>query len=111
MLMQGTIELKKDMSENPSGKHVLIVEDIVDTGTTLAWLRHYLRTKNVASVRVACLLDKKEGRHLVNSDVVVDYIGFHCPNQFVVGYGLDFNQNYRGMPFIAVLKEEAYKEE
>jgi hypoxanthine phosphoribosyltransferase len=81
---KGSVELKKDMAEDPTGRHILIVEDIVDTGTTLAWLRNYLRTKNAASVRVACLLDKKEGRHSANSDILVDYLGFNCPNRFVV---------------------------
>jgi len=106
---KGSVELRKDMSISPEGKHILIVEDIIDTGTTLHWLRSYLKSKSCASVRVACLLDKKEGRQKQHSDVLVEYVGFTCPNEFVVGYGLDFNQSYRGLPFIAVLKEGAYK--
>ena len=105
---KGTVELKKDLSFDPEGKHILVVEDIVDTGGTLKWLREYLRSKSCASIRVCCLLDKKEGRAEENAEVVVDYVGFVCPNEFVVGYGLDFNQRYRGLPFIGVLKPKVY---
>lgn len=105
---KGIIELKKDMSHSPENKHILVVEDIVDTGTTLQWLSNYLMTKNCASVRIACLLDKKEGRSEANTKIKVDYCGFVCPNSFVVGYGLDFEQEYRGLPFIGVLKPSAY---
>jgi len=105
---KGTIELKKDLSFDPAGKHILVVEDIVDTGTTLKWLRNYLQSKQIASVKVVCLLDKKEGRKVENSQVVVDYVGFVCPNKFVVGYGLDYDQHYRGLPFIGVLKPKVY---
>jgi len=105
---KGTVQLKKDLSFDPKGKHILIVEDIVDTGNTLMWLRNYLKTKECASIRVVCLLDKKEGRKKENADVVVDYVGFFCPNKFVVGYGLDYDQRYRGLPFIGVLKPEVY---
>jgi hypoxanthine phosphoribosyltransferase len=105
---KGTVELKKDLSFDPCGKHILIVEDIVDTGNTLKWLRNYLKSKQCASIKVACLLDKKEGRKVENVEVVVDYVGFICPNKFVVGYGLDYEQRYRGLPFIGVLKPEVY---
>jgi hypoxanthine phosphoribosyltransferase len=108
---KGTVEMKKDMSFDPSGKHILIVEDIVDTGNTLMWLRTYLKSKDCASIRVVCLLDKKEGRKMENAQVIVDYVGFVCPNKFVVGYGLDYNQRYRGLPFIGVLKPEVYTSE
>ena len=108
---KGAVEMKKDMSFDPSGKHILIVEDIVDTGNTLMWLRNYLKSKKCASIRVVCLLDKKEGRKAENAQVIVDYVGFFCPNKFVVGYGLDYNQRYRGLPFIGVLKPEVYTSE
>ena len=107
----GSVQLKKDLSFDPTGKHILIVEDIVDTGATLKWLRNYLKSKQCASIKVVCLLDKKEGRTQENSEVVVDYVGFVCPNKFVVGYGLDYNQRYRGLPFIGVLKPEVYSGE
>jgi len=104
----GTVELKKDMAMDPTNRHILVVEDIVDSGATLAWLRQYLVTKKCASVKVACLLDKKVGRLQSHADVVVDFVGFTCPDAFVVGYGLDFNQRYRGLPFVGVLKPAAY---
>lgn len=105
----GTVQLKKDLSFDPKGKHILVVEDIVDTGTTLKWLRQYLESKECASIQVACLLDKHEGRIQENSAVVVEHVGFVCPNQFVVGYGLDYKQHYRGLPFIGVLKPQVYQ--
>lgn len=106
---KGTVELKKDLSFDPAGKHILVVEDIVDTGGTLMWLRTYLKTKQCASVKVVCLLDKTEGRSVDNHNVIVDYVGFVCPNKFVIGYGLDYQQKYRGLPFIGVLKPEVYE--
>lgn len=106
----GNVELKKDLSFNPAGKHILVVEDIIDTGSTLRWLHEHLKSKGCASVKICCLLDKKEGRTTENSEMMVDYVGFVCPNRFVVGYGLDFNQKYRGLPFIGVLKPEVYGE-
>lgn len=98
----GSPKLKKDMSINPHNRHILIIEDIVDTGTTLAWLQEHLNNKHCASVDVCCLLDKKVAR---TSEVKLDYIGFECGNEFVVGYGMDFNNEYRCLPYIAVLKE------
>ena len=96
----------KDMKIDPRGKHVLLIEDIIDTGRTLAWLKNYLGTKGCASVRVACLLDKKARR--TEKQVHIDFGGFDCPNEFVVGYGMDFAGHYRGLPFIGVLRPEAY---
>lgn len=90
---------------DPSGADVLIIEDLIDTGTTLAWLRNHLGTKRCASVTICCLLDKTARR---TADVKVDFVGFHIPDEFVVGYGMDFNDSYRCLPYIAVLKPEAY---
>ena len=90
---------------DPSGADVLIIEDLIDTGTTLAWLRHHLATKRCASVTICCLLDKTARR---TADVKVDFVGFHIPDEFVVGYGMDFSDSYRCLPYIAVLKPEAY---
>ena len=93
------------LCSDPSGLDVLILEDLIDTGTTLAWLRHHLGTKRCASVTICCLLDKTARR---TADVKVDFVGFHIPDEFVVGYGMDFNDSYRCLPYIAVLKPEAY---
>ena len=84
---------------------MLIIEDLIDTGTTLAWLRSHLQTKQCASVTLCCLLDKKARRTV---DVAVDFVGFDCPDEFVVGYGMDFADNYRCLPYIGILKPQAY---
>jgi len=105
---KGSVVMKKDLGEDPAGKHILIVEDIIDTGGTLRWLKKYLSSKNCASIRIACLLDKKARRSSENTDIHIDYPGFHCPDKFVIGYGLDFAGHYRCLPFIGVLKPEAY---
>lgn len=87
------------------GRNILIVEDIVDTGRTLTSLREYLLEKGAASVTIVVLLDKKERREL---PIPVDYTGFVCPDEFVVGFGLDYAEEYRSLPFIGVLKPEVY---
>lgn len=102
----GIVRILKDLDESIEGKHVLIVEDIVDTGLTLKYILEMLRRRGPASLRVCALLNKKE-RRLV--DVPLDYVGFDIPNEFVVGYGLDFRQVYRNLPFVAVLKPEVYQ--
>jgi hypoxanthine phosphoribosyltransferase len=102
----GVIKLKKDLDVDPSGKHILIVEDLIDTGTTLEWIKKYLLTKEPKSVRICCILDKKARR---TSSVKVDYVGFECPDEFVVGYGMDFAGDFRTLPFVGVLKPSAYK--
>jgi hypoxanthine phosphoribosyltransferase len=99
----GVVRIVKDLEESVESRHVLVVEDIVDTGLTLNYLLEHLRHRNAASVRVCALLDKP-GRRKV--PVPVDYTGFEVPNAFVVGYGLDYDQKYRGLPFIGVLKPE-----
>ena len=97
----GGVKITKDLDGDITGQHVIMVEDIVDTGMTLNYLLNYLRTRNPASVRVCTLLDKRV-RRLV--DVPLDYVGFEIPDEFVVGYGLDYLERYRNLPFIGVLK-------
>jgi hypoxanthine phosphoribosyltransferase len=104
----GIVRIDKDLNESIEGKHVLIVEDIVDTGLTLKYILELLSRRGPASLRVCTLLNKSE-RRLV--DVPLDYIGFDVPNEFVIGYGLDYNQVYRNLPFIGVLKREIYQHE
>ncbi len=96
----GVVKLVKDHDFSIEGEHVLIVEDIVDTGLTLQYLKELLETRNPASLRTVALLSKPAARK-VNVDA--DYVGFSIPNEFVVGYGLDFDERYRGLPHIAVI--------
>jgi hypoxanthine-guanine phosphoribosyltransferase len=98
----GVVRILSDLGLNIEGRHVLIVEDIVDTGLTLEYIRELLLARNPASLKVVTLLDKWEAR-MVN--VPIDYTGFRIPNEFVVGYGLDFAQRYRNLPYITVLDE------
>ncbi len=102
----GLVRILKDLSSSIEGKDVLIVEDIIDTGLTLNYLLRYLRGKNPRSLRICALLDKP-ARRLVEIDI--DYRGFTIPDQFVVGYGLDYGEFYRNLPFIGVLKPEVYE--
>jgi hypoxanthine phosphoribosyltransferase len=101
----GIVRILKDLDSSIEGKHVLVVEDIVDSGLTLNYILETLQNRNPATVRVAALLNKVERRRV---DVQIDYTCFNIPDAFVVGYGLDFQQVYRNLPFIAVLKPEAY---
>jgi hypoxanthine phosphoribosyltransferase len=101
----GIVRILKDLDESIEGKHVLIVEDIIDSGLTLNYTLETLRARNPASLRVCALLSKPARRRV---DVPVDYICFEIPDEFVVGYGLDFRQIYRNLPFVGVLKPEAY---
>lgn len=103
----GVVRILLDLECNIEERHVLIVEDIVDTGRTLDYVTRNLRTRNPASLRV-CTLLSKPSRRLI--DVPVDFVGFEVPDEFVVGYGLDFAEEYRNLPFIGVLKEEVYTE-
>ena len=98
----GVVRIRKDLDVNIEGQHVVIVEDIVDTGTTLGHLRELLGTRKPASLSVVALLSKPESRKI---DVKVEFIGFEIPNEFVVGYGLDYAERYRNLPFIAILRE------
>lgn len=97
------VRILKDLDENIKGKDVILVEDIVDTGMTLNHVIDYLNTKHPASIKVCTLLDKR-ARRIVN--VPIEYVGFETPDEFVVGYGLDFRQRFRNLAFIAVLKHE-----
>ena len=97
----GEVRIMKDLDVAIEGRHILVVEDIVDTGLTLSYLLANLASRGAASVKLAALLDKHERRQ---KEVKIDYLGFQIPDEFVVGYGLDFAERYRNLPFIAVLK-------
>jgi len=101
----GLVRILKDLSSSIDGRHVLIVEDIIDTGLTLNYLVRYLRGKNPASLRICTLLDKP-ARRLV--EIPIDYLGFEIPDQFVIGYGLDYGERYRNLRFVGVLRPEVY---
>lgn len=101
----GVVRILKDLDAPIEGQHVLIVEDIVDSGRTLDYLLRMLRQRRPATLHVCTLLDKRERREI---DVPIDYVGFEVPDAFVVGYGLDFAEFYRQLPFIGVLKPEIY---
>ena len=103
----GVVRILKDLDRSVEGKHVLVVEDIVDTGTTLHYLLDNLRARGAKSVCLAALLNKPDRRKM---DVHVDYVGFVIPDYFVVGYGLDFAERYRHLPYIGILKEEMYQD-
>ena len=101
----GIVKITKDADTSITGKHVVVVEDIMDSGYTLTYLVKMLKDRDPASVKVACLLDKPERREV---DITPDYCGFTVPNEFVVGYGLDYCGKYRNLPFVGVLKPEVY---
>jgi hypoxanthine phosphoribosyltransferase len=103
----GAVRLVMDLETDIAGRHVLVVEDIVDTGKTLYYLVENLRARQPASLRICALLDKPDRRQV---PIDVDYVGFEIPDKFVVGYGLDFSEGYRNLPFVGVLKEHLYKE-
>jgi hypoxanthine phosphoribosyltransferase len=102
----GRVRILKDLSSSIEGKHVLIVEDIIDTGLTLNYLTQYLGGKQPASLGICTLLDKP-ARRLVEIDL--DYRGFEIPDRFVIGYGLDYDEVYRNLPYIGVLRPEVYE--
>lgn len=102
----GRIVLKKDVSLDLRGRHVVILEDIIDSGLTLKYTVEHLKEMEPASLKICTLLDKPARRTV---EVNADYIGFTIPNEFVVGYGLDYNDYYRNLPFIGVLKPEVYE--
>lgn len=104
----GVVRILKDLEKDIQGKDVLIVEDIVDSGMTLSYLIEYLKTRNANSVKVCSLLDKPERR---KSQVEIDFVGFQIPDEFVIGYGLDYAEVYRNLPFVGILKPEVYTEE
>jgi len=102
----GEVHLRLDLTQEIRDRHVLVVEDIVDTGVTLAWLRERLWERQPASLRVCCLLSKPSRRL---ADLEPEHVGFEIPDAFVVGYGLDYAERYRWLPYVAVLKPEAYE--
>ena len=101
----GVVQITRDLQRDISGRNIIIVEDILDSGNTLAFLKNYLITKGAASITIATLLDKPARRE---KPITADYAGFVVPDEFVVGYGLDYCQQYRNMPYIGVLKPEVY---
>ena len=101
----GAVKINKDLSEDIEGRHVIIVEDILDSGVTLSYLKQYLMVRTPASISIATLMDKPARR---KADVYADYSCFEIPDAFVVGYGLDYNERYRNLPYIGVLKPEIY---
>ena len=103
----GKMDIKRDISTDIKGRHVLILEDIFDTGNSLNFTYNHLLSKEPASLKICTLLDKPEGRNPAVT-LEADYTGFKIPNEFVVGYGLDFNEYYRNLPYVGVLKPEAY---
>lgn len=102
----GIVRILKDLDNDIEGKHILIVEDIVDTGTTLSYLLKYLKARKAADIQIIALLNKDARR---TSDVKVKYSGFDVPNEFIVGYGIDYAEKYRNLPFIGSLKREIYE--
>lgn len=101
----GVVRILKDLDHSIEGKHVLLVEDIVDSGITLNYLLKYLKARRAESIEIVSLLNKPERR---KADINVKYIGFEVPNEFVVGYGIDYAEKYRNLPYIGILKEEIY---
>ena len=101
----GAVKINKDLSQDIEGRHIIIVEDILDSGVTLSYLKKYLEVRKPASISIATLLDKPARR---KADVYADYYCFEVPDAFVVGYGLDYNEVYRNLPYIGVLKPEMY---
>ena len=101
----GAVKINKDLSEDIEGRHIIIVEDILDSGVTLNYLKNFLMVRRPASISIATLMDKPARR---KADVYADYSCFEIPDAFVVGYGLDYNERYRNLPYIGVLKSEIY---
>ena len=102
----GAVNIRKDLSYDIENRHVIIIEDILDSGVTLSYLRNYLMNRKPASIKICTLLDKPARRR---ADISADYVGFECPNEFIVGYGLDYAEKYRNLDYIGVLKPEIYQ--
>lgn len=102
----GAVKINMDLGKNIEGKHLIIVEDILDSGVTLSYLKGYLSARKPASIKIVTLLDKPERR---KADIKADYYGFAVPDAFVVGYGLDYAERYRNLPYIGILKPEVYE--
>lgn len=101
----GVVQITRDLQKDITGRHIIVVEDILDSGNTLFFLKNYLNTKGAASITIVTLLDKPARRE---KPIVADLSGFEVPDEFVVGFGLDYCQQYRNMPYIGVLKPEVY---
>lgn len=101
----GEVKIIKDVDTNVEGRHVVFVEDIIDTGRTLKYLRDLFEYRRAESIKIVTLVDKPEARVI---DIQADYVGCETPNEFLVGFGLDYDEKYRNLPYIGVLKEEVY---
>ncbi|MBQ5522388.1 MAG: hypoxanthine phosphoribosyltransferase [Oscillospiraceae bacterium] len=101
----GAVRINKDLKGDINGRHIILVEDILDSGVTLNYLKNYLKVREPASISIATLLDKPARR---KAPIYADYFCFNVPDEFVVGYGLDYNEKYRNLPYIGVLKPEIY---
>ena len=101
----GAVKINKDLSQDIHDRHIILVEDILDSGVTLNYLKNYLMVREPASIKIATLLDKPSRR---KADIIPDYKCFEVPDAFVVGYGLDYNETYRNLPYIGILKPEVY---
>ncbi|MBR4910659.1 MAG: hypoxanthine phosphoribosyltransferase [Clostridia bacterium] len=102
----GFVKFKKDLDISPEGCDILIVEDILDSGVTLAYLKNILKDRNAASIKICTLLDKPDNR---KADIRADYVGATIPDEFVVGYGLDYDEKYRNLPYIGILSPAVYE--
>ena len=102
----GAVKINKDLNEDIAGKHLILVEDILDSGITLNYLKKSLEARQPASIRIVTLMDKPARR---KADIHADYSCFEVPDAFVVGYGLDYNERYRNLPYIGILKPEVYE--
>ncbi len=103
----GVVKIIKDLDVDIEGKDILIVEDILDSGRTLSYIKEILLARNPASIRICTLFDKPDRRE---ADIYADYIGSKVPNEFIVGYGLDYNEYYRNLPYIGALKRSVYED-
>lgn len=103
----GVVKIIKDLDKSVEGKDLLIVEDILDSGRTLCYLKELLMARKPNSIKICTLVDKPERRE---ADIIADYVGDSVPNEFIVGYGLDYSEYYRNLPFVGILKETVYKD-
>lgn len=103
----GIVKFKKDLDINPDGCDILLVEDILDSGITLSYLRQMLLQRNAASIKICAFLDKPANRR---ADIKADYVGKEVPDEFVIGYGLDYNEKYRNLPYVGILAPEVYSD-
>lgn len=101
----GVVQITRDLQKDITGRHIIVVEDILDSGNTLYFLKNYLTTKGAASITIVTLLDKPARRE---KPITADLAGFEVPDEFVVGYGLDYDEKYRNLPYVGVLKPEVY---